>query len=83
VILTDETLGNLRARVFGWCVSVHRVQVTNGGFDSSRGAGAGLIDESGLLCLAGVIGQSRSLDDLELVVGAFGDSLQVVLEIGC
>jgi hypothetical protein len=80
-IWPDEPFAILRARVFDGRVSLHRVQMTNGRFDSSRGAGAGLIDDLGLLCPPDRVRHSRSLDDLERVIGAIGDPLQVGLQI--
>lgn len=57
--------------------------MTNRRFDSSHGAGASFIDDSGLFCLPGGISHADSLDDLQLIVGATGDPLQVVPEIVC
>jgi hypothetical protein len=51
--------------------------------DSCHGAGAGLLDHSGLFGLPDRISHPRSPDDLQLVVGAAGDPLQVVPEIVC
>ncbi|ORJ59388.1 hypothetical protein B5M45_16040 [Mycobacterium simiae] len=62
---------------------LHQVQLAHRRFDSPDGPRTRLLDDAGLGGLATLLGESRTLDHPELLVGVADDPLQVLFQIPC